>query len=172
MKDLIPNIEVFKELANEHSPEKLTLTDSEMLTLFTALWNNFSNCSVAFDTKHDFYRKFYNILWDEADYYIDKLKKYREIRGLTNDQLIKEYTNISNVANNNNKVVESPLTEIIPYITTQATSTSTSNILGAITRALKEYKNNELKYFLNKFNNLFLDLFGGYVVHYSLGEVD
>ncbi len=166
MKDLLPNYDVFLELANEYLPDIADIDIACSNILYNLLWNNFCNCSVAFDTKEDFYRKFYSILWNEADYYLQKLEKIKEIRKMSNAELIKEYTNISNVAANNNKVVNSPLTEIIPYITSQATSTSSSNLLSAIGRAISEYRNNELEYFLDKFNKLFLDLHSDSVIYY------
>lgn len=171
LKDLIHDVEEFKELATKYCPEVMAWTAGEALAIFVIIWNRYCNCTVAFDTREDFYRRFYNIIWDQSDYYIDKLKKIREIRKMSNSELIKEYTNISNVANNNNKIVNSPLTDIIPYITTQATSTSTSNLLGAIGRAIREYRNNEVQYFLDEFKILFLDIFGFNVVHYRRGGV-
>ena len=59
MKDLLPNYDVFLELANEYLPDLADIDIACSNILYNLLWNNFCNCSVAFDTKEDFYRKFY-----------------------------------------------------------------------------------------------------------------
>lgn len=166
-KDLIKNLDNFMALANIYMPTEIVLTEVEWLMICKTLWNEYCNCSVAFDMKENFYRKFYNILWNEAEYYAAKLAKIKEIRAMTNEQLITEYTNLTNMASNNNKIVDNPLSEVLPYITSQTSGVTKSNLLGAIGRAIRNYSNYHQKQFIDKFGDLFLDLFAGEVVYYN-----
>lgn len=171
-KDLLPDFDTFIRKYNEFAPESLN-DDSDingMRTAYILIFAKFCQSSVAFDRPNDFYRQFYSILWDEFEYFNSKLILIKQLHRVSPSDLITEYETITNVAANNNEVVDSPLTEVIPYISTQSSSTSKSNKINAIVRGIQAFRSNEGKYFVDKFKNLFLSIFPNYGIWYKGDE--
>lgn len=171
-KDLLPDFDTFMLKYNEFIPELLIEEHdiNDMQTAYNLIFAKYCQSSVAFDRPNDFYRQFYCVIWDEMSYFIAKLHLIKELRHATPNDLLTEYETITNVAANNNEVVDSPLTEIIPYISTQSSSTSKSNKINAIVRGIQAYRSNEGKYFVDKFKNLFLSIFPNYGIWYKGDE--
>lgn len=171
-KDLLPDFDTFVNKYNSFAPEQLNLVGDvmELQTAYNLIFAKYCQSSVAYDRPNDFYRHFYSVMWDEFDYFNEKLKLIKQLRHATPNELLTEYETITNVAANNNEVVDSPLTEIIPYISTQSSSTSKSNKINAIVRGIQAYRSNEGKYFVDKFKNLFLSIFPNYGVLYKGDE--
>ena len=167
-KDLIPDFETFIDLYQSYMIEQLYLTLEEKERIYRILYNNYCNCSVAYDTPGAFYRMFFLEVYNCAEDYITKMNMIRQLRQLSIDELVKEYETISNVANNDNEMLQydSPLYHIVPYITTQSTSASKSNKANAIMRALSAYRDNQVKYFVDRFKYMFITIFGDYNVYY------
>ena len=165
-KELIPSFDKFLELYNEYMIERLYLDDEELEKIYRILFNNYCNCSIAYDTPNAFYRMFFLEIFNSAEDYIIKLNMVRQLRELTIDELVNEYETITNVANNDNAVVSEPLKHIVPFITTQSSSASKGNKANAILRGLSAYRDNEVKYFVDKFQYLFLTIFGDYGIYY------
>lgn len=168
-KDLLPDFDTFMMKYNEFAPEIRDDGEdiNDMQTAYNLIFAKYCQSSVAFDRPNDFYRHFYSIFWDEFAYFISKLNLIKELRHATPTELLTEYETITNVAANNNEVVYSPLTEIIPYITTQSSTTSKSNKINAIVRGIQAFRSNEGKYFVDKFKNLFLSIFPNYGIWYK-----
>lgn len=171
-KDLLPDFDTFLLKYNEFSPEQLNddANINGMRTAYILIFNKYCQASVAFDRPNNFYRQFYSIWWDEFDYYISKLKLIIELCHVSPSELLTEYETITNVAANNNEVVDSPLTEVIPYISTQSSSTSKANKINAIIRGINAFRSYEGKYFVDKFKNLFLSIFPDYGIWYKGDE--
>lgn len=165
-KELIPSFDKFLELYDEYMIERLYLDNEELEKVYKILFNNYCNCSIAYDTPNAFYRMFFLEIFNSAEDYIIKLNMIRKLRELTVDELVNEYETITNVANNDNAVVSEPLKHIVPYITTQSSSASKGNKANAILRGLSAYRDNEVKYFVDKFKYLFLTIFGDYGIYY------
>lgn len=165
-KELIPSFEKFLELYENYMIEQLFLDDDDLEKVYKILFNNYCNCSIAYDTPNAFYRMFFLEIFNSAEDYIIKLNMVRKLRELTVDELVSEYETITNVANNDNAVVSEPLKHIVPYITTQSSSASKGNKANAILRGLSAYRDNEVKYFVDKFQYLFLTIFGDYGIYY------
>lgn len=165
-KDLIPSFDKFLELYDNHMIEHINLDDDDLYKVYKILFNNYCNCSIAYDTPNAFYRMFFLEIFNSAEDYIIKLNMVRKLRELTVDELVSEYETITNVANNDNAVVSEPLKHIVPYITTQSSSASKGNKANAILRGLSAYRDNEVKYFVDKFQYLFLTIFGDYGIYY------
>lgn len=171
-KDLIPDFETFNDLWESYMIEPMYLSVNEMERLYRILYNNYCNCSVAYDTPGAFYRMFFLELYNCGEDYIIKMNMIRELRQLSIDELVKEYETISNVANNDNEMIPSdnPLYHIVPYITTQSTSASKSNKANAIVKALSAYRDNKVKYFVDRFKYLFITIFGDNLYYYCNNE--
>lgn len=165
-KELIPTYDRFLELYEDYIIEPLYVEEHELERVYKILYNNYCNCSVAYDTPNAFFRMFFLEIFNSAEDYIIKLKMVKKLRELTVDELVSEYETITNVANNDNAVVSEPLKHIVPYITTQSSSASKGNKANAILRGLSAYRDNEVKYFVDKFQYLFLTIFGDYGIYY------
>lgn len=165
-KELIPSFDKFLELYDEYMIETLYLSNDELEKVYKILYNNYCNCSVAYDTPNAFYRLFFLEIFNSAEDYIIKLNMIRKLRELSVDDLVNEYETISNVANNDNEIVADPLHHIVPYITTQSSSCSKSNKANAILRGLSAYRDNQVKYFVDKFQYLFITIFGDFGIYY------
>ena len=165
-KELIPSFDKFLELYDKYMIEQLFLDDDDLEKVYKILFNNYCNCSIAYDTPNAFYRMFFLEIFNSAEDYIIKLNMVKKLRELTVDELVSEYETITNVANNDNAVVSEPLKHIVPYITTQSSSASKGNKANAILRGLSAYRDNEVKYFVDKFQYLFITIFGVYVIYY------
>lgn len=169
-KDLAITIENCSTLYKQYVGEELEINEDDLLLVCNLLFNKFCQSTVAFDTISDFYRKFFIVFYDEVDYFCQKMKQIKHLRSLNGNDLLTEYENISNMANNDNKIVDNPLYSVIPFITTQSTSTSKINKVMAISRAIATYRNNEVNYFLDKFKTLFYTVFGVQKYFYVGGE--
>lgn len=165
-KELIPSFDKFLELYNNYMIEHINLDDDELEKVYKILFNNYCNCSISYDTPNAFYRMFFLEIFNSAEDYIIKLNMVKKLRELTVDELVSEYETITNVANNDNAVVSEPLKHIVPYITTQSSSASKGNKANAILRGLSAYRDNEVKYFVDKFQYLFITIFGDYGIYY------
>lgn len=165
-KDLIPTFDKFLELYDNYMIEHINLDDEELEIIYKILYNNYCNCSVAYDTPNAFYRMFFLEIFNSGEDYIIKLNMVKRLRQLSEDDLVKEYETVSNVANNDNEIVSDPLQHIVPYITTQSSSTSKGNKANAILRGLSAYRDNNVKYFVDKFQYLFLTIFGDFGIYY------
>lgn len=168
-KNLIPDFESYKKYRDEYIPDFIDLTENNQLFLFRLIYNNFCNCSVAFDTPDSFYRNFYLKLWDVGESYISKLEKIKLLKSISIDELTTELESITNFAQNDNELNTAPLTDLLPYITNQTNSRSKLNKALAINRAIELYRENACFEFLNKFKNLFLTLHGNDVILYNRG---
>lgn len=159
-------------LYKQYIGEDLVMNEEDLKFVCNLIFNKYCQSTIAFDMISDFYRKFFIIFYDEVDYFLQKMKQIKYLRSLNGNDLLTEYENISNMANNDNKVVDNPLYSIIPFITTQSTSTSRINKVMAISRAIATYRSNEVNYFLNKFKDLFYTVFGNSRYYYYDEEVD
>lgn len=171
-KDLAITVTNCPVLYQQYIDESLQMDEDDLKIVCKLIFNKYCQSTIAFDTISDFYRKFFIIFYDEVDYFLQKMKQIKYLRSLNGNDLLTEYENISNIANNDNKVVDNPLYSIIPFITTQSTSTSRVNKVMAISRAIATYRNNEVNYFLDKFKNLFYTVFGNSCYYYYDEEVD
>lgn len=173
-KDLLPDFDSFIYNYRKYAPDddlnEETAPIRNMEVAYNLLFNKYCQSSVAFDMQSDFYRNFYLIFWDEFQNFSHKLDLIKFMRSIPVNDLLTEYETITNVANNNNEIVNSPLSEVIPYISTQSSSTSKINKINAIVRALQSYRSNEGKYFVNKFKELFVSFFTDYGIYYNRGE--
>lgn len=169
-KDVIPDYDSFIQLFDEYRPAATGATEDDMRFIYRLIYNEYADRTVAFCERCTFYRRFYNILWNELEYFLKKLKIIQYIRNLDYSDMLVEYETIANVANNDNRIVESPLREIIPYITTQTSSTSKGNILSKLIEASQAYETNVSEYFLVVFEKLFIDIYPDYVVYYQREE--
>lgn len=165
-KDLIPDFNAFKTLSNMYIPDVVEATEIEQSKIFRLLYNNFCNCSVAYDTPSSFYRHFMNEYGNYCDDYIRKLDLIKKIRNMPIDELSKEVKSISNIAHNDNSIVDNPLRQIIPYISTQTSSISSSNELLAIHRAVSLFRDNESNIFLDRFKKFFIIIHGDKMAYY------
>lgn len=168
-KNLLPDFDTYKKYRDEYIPDFLQTSESNQQFLYRLIYNNFCNCSVAFDTPDAFYRNFYLKLWDVGDCYIEKIEKIKLLKSISIDELSTELETITNFAQNDNELNSSPLTELLPYITSQTNSRSKLNKALAINRAIEMYRENATFEFLNKFKNLFLTLLGNSVILYNRG---
>lgn len=169
-KDLIADVGDFEEIIEQYSPEQPELFSENNITFVHRLiFNKFCNSSVAFDMKDEFYQQFANIIYNEFDYFIQKMNIIKRIRSLNESELLREYETITNVGNNDNEINENALNNVLPYITTQSSSTSKTNLLVALGRAIREYKDNEINYFLDKFKHLFTKIYPDTKYFYERG---
>ena len=159
-KSLFPDFETFEQLRDTYITNGLTASVDEQQQIFKLLYNNFCNCSVAYDTPTAFYRNFFIEYMNCVDEYVNKLKLIKVIREMPLDEVYKELESINNMAHNDNAIVNNPLSEIIPYISSQATSISRGNKISALHRAISLYRDNEVTQFLDRFKKLFLFLHG------------
>lgn len=166
LKDLFKTFDDFCEIRDMYIIEPVEATDSEQEKIYNLILNNFCNCSIAFDTPNAFYRMFFIEYWNTCDLFLKRLSLVKQLRNLTLDELKKEIETISNVANNDNTIVTNPLSEIIPYITSQSSSIGKTNSAVAIERGLSLFRDNEVNNFLNKYKKFFLTVHGNSVIMY------
>ena len=159
-KELIADFDSFTELRDKYIVGELEATEEQQHEVFNILFTQYCNSSVAFDMADAFYRHFYLQLWNVCDLFVNKLSLVKRLRSLPLTELQQEMSSISNIASNDNSIVNNPLSEIIPYITTQSTSATKSNTALAINRALTLYRDNEVDNFINSFKRLFLTIHG------------
>lgn len=171
-KDLAITVINCPVLYKQYVDEDLVMDEQDLVLVCKLIFNKYCQSTIAFDTISDFYRKFFIIFYDEVDYFLQKMHQIKYLRSLNGNDLLTEYENISNMAKNDNKIVDNPLYSIIPFITTQSTSTSKINKVMAISRAIAVYRNNEVNYFLDKFKGLFYTVFGKSRYYYYNDEVD
>lgn len=158
-KNIFPTFETFLQKANKYFPFALDdLTNINMI--YNILFLEFCNCNVAYDTEDSFCRHFFVTLCDEADNFQIKMLMIDELRRMDVNELMDEMTTIANSAQNNNEIIDSPLTEILPYISMQNTSTSKINKAVAISRALTLYRSQGVREFLDKFRKHFVNIHG------------
>lgn len=169
-KTLFPDYEIFVQIRDTYITKPLSATDVEQQQIFKLLYNNFCNCSVAFDTPSAFYRHFFIEYVNSVDEYVNRLKLIKVIREMSIEDLTKEVETISNMAHNDNSIVNNPLTEIIPYISSQTTSVTKGNKASAIYRGLTLYRDNEVYNFLDRFKKLFLFLHGDKMAYFCTKE--
>lgn len=167
LKELFTSFYNFTEIRDKYIVEPVNATETEQEIVYRLIFNDFCNCSVAFDTPNAFYRHFFLEYWNCCDEFVKRLNVIKQLRNLTLDEFKKEVESITNVANNDNAIVESPLTEIIPYITSQSSSVSRTNSAVAYARAISMYRDNEVNNFLRKFKKLFLQVHGDYGIIYT-----
>lgn len=159
-KELFPNYDEFKRLLNIYITKSRVVTDEEDRETFRLLFNNFCNCSVAYDTPDAFYRHFFIEYYNSLEDYLIKLKMIQKLREMPLDELCRELESITNMAHNDNAIVTNPLSDILPYISTQTSSSSTGNKALAIQRAISLYRDNEVYQFLDRFKKLFIFVHG------------
>lgn len=169
LKELFENYNDFKEKRDEYIIAEVDSTNEQQLCIYNLLILNFGNSSVAYDTPNAFYRHFFIEYWNCCDEFTKRIDMIKKLRDLTVDELVNEMETISNVANNDNSPVENPLQEIIPYITTQSSTSSKGNRALAYHRAITLYRDNEVNNFLNKFKKFFLTIYGDYGIIYRKG---
>ena len=174
-KDLLPDFDSFiynyRKFAPDNELDEDTAPIHNIEVAYNLLFAKYCQSSVAFDMKTAFYRSFYLIFWDEFELFSRKLDMIKFMRDIPVNELLTEYETITNVANNNNAVVDSPLNEVIPFISSQSSSSSKINKINAITRAIQNYRSNEGKIFVDKFKGLFLSYFSDFNVYYNRGGV-
>ena len=169
-KTLFPDYEYFEQIRDTYITGGLTATDAEQQQIFKLLYNNFCNCSVAYDTPCSFYRQFFIEYQNSVDEYVNKVKLIKLIREMPIDDVYKELESINNMAHNDNAIVNNPLTEIIPYISTQTTNVTRANKITALHRAVTLYRDNEVTQFLDRFKKLFLFLHGDKKYYFCMKE--
>lgn len=171
-KELFPDFIFFIDKKDEYNILGLyNLTYEEIQLCYNILMCNFANSTVKYDTPDSFYRHFFLVFSDKSEEFIAKYNLVRKLKNLTIADLKIEIQNITNVANNNNQVVNNPLSEIIPFITSQSTSQSVSNDLIAINKGLNLYRDNQIYQYLKNFDRLFMDIFGTDYYFYDNREV-
>lgn len=171
-KNLLPDFDTFVDKYNCFAPEQLELVGdiSELKVAYNLIFSKYCQSSVAFDRPNDFYQHFFSIFWNEFDYFNEKLKLIKMLRHTNTSELLTEYETITNVASNNNEILDSPLNNVIPYISTQSSSTSKANKIAAIVRGIQSFRSNEGQYFVDKFKNLFLSIYPNYGIYYKGDE--
>lgn len=158
-KNIFPYADYFIQKASTYLP--ITLDELTNINLiYNILFNEYANCNVAYDTEDAFCRHFFLSLADEADVFIKKMELVDELRRMDINDLMSEMTSIANTAQNNNEIVDSPLSEILPYISMQNTSTSKINKAVAISRAISLYRSQGIREFLDKFRKHFINIHG------------
>lgn len=169
LKELFKNYDDFKTKRDENIIGEVYSTEQQQLLVYNLLMSNFCNSSIAYDTPNAFYRHFFIEYWNCCDEFTKRIEMIKRLRDLSIDDLVNEMETITNVANNDNSPVENPLKEIIPYITTQSSSSSKGNKAMAYHRAITLYRDNEVNNFLNKFKKFFLSIHGDYGIIYRRG---
>lgn len=159
-KTLFPDFETFVQIRDTYITTGISASVDDQQQIFKLLYNNFCNCSVAYDTPTAFYRNFFIEYQNSVDEYVNKLKLIKVIREMPLDEVYKELESVNNMAHNDNAIVNNPLTEIIPYISSQTTNITRGNKITALHRAVTLYRDNEVTQFLDRYKKLFLFLHG------------
>lgn len=159
-KDILGTFEEFVEECNNYIITPIVYDiDLSQEKIYRALYNNFCNCNIAYDTVDSFLRHFFLTYWDSVEEYSAVFKMIRRIRNLSLDEITSGSISVMNKALNDNAKTDNPLSDIIPYITSQLTSRQYMNKTVAYYQALTSYRNNKLGEFINKFKKHFLFVF-------------
>lgn len=169
LKDLFLDFQDFQATRNKYIVEPVSSSEEQQQIVFNLIYNNFCNASIAYDTPDAFFRHFFIDYWDVCDMFLKKLDLVKVLRNLTVNELVTEYENITNMAHNDNSPVTNPLTEIIPYITTQSSSASRGNKALAIQRGITLFRENEVATFIEKFKKHFICIYGNKQIFYKKG---
>lgn len=132
-----------------------TIQASNLYTLFL---NKYLNCSINFDTKEVFKRRFSLLLNDYLKEYSVNIASKNAMYNLTEDELLIVNTYINNYANNPNYEVTDVFSEL-GYISNQNNGINRANKLTAYITYLKSllpYGNED---FLDRFKKLFKTIY-------------
>lgn len=157
-KNIFPTLEIFKENVNKYLKWDYDVDDYEYI--YKVLFAEFANSNIAYDTNEAFIRHFMFTLADHGELFNRRMTLVHELLSMDMDDLLRESINITNTANNNNNIVESPLSDIIPFISSQITSTGIINKGLAISRALSLYDKYLIEEFIDNFRKHFVCVFG------------
>lgn len=171
LKELFYNVYDMEDAIYKYKPFDTEYTTEDIQTIYMLIMNMYCNSTVKYDTPTAFYRHFTLTFCNYVDEFLAKYKLIQKLKGLTLEDLKVEMSNITNVANNNNRIVDDPLNEIINFITTQSSSVSKTNDILAINKSLTLYTDNLIFDFLNKFSYLFVDIFPTRCYYYNRGDL-
>lgn len=126
--------------------------------LYNLFLNKYLNCSINFDTKEVFKRRFSLILNDYLKEYSVNVATKNAIYNLTEDELIVVNTYINNYANNPNYEVTDVYSEL-GYISNQNNGINKANKLTAYINYLKGLLPYGNEAFLDRFKKLFKTIY-------------
>lgn len=158
--------EIFEEQADINSfvveSVKKFFPDLDDDLIYLASWqlyNHYLNSEVAYDTPDAFKRHFAIACVDYVPQYVSRLKRLREINNLSTDELTNDSIIITNTASNPNERIESPLSEVVDYITEQDSTSQKGNKFELLTNAINRAQASYTQKFLSSFINLFIKVY-------------
>ena len=158
-KSIIPDLETFSELANKYVPYLglgTTYTAEQWQPIAQAVYNQYCNSNVNYDSADAFCRHFFGEFADELPRFVARRKVIDAEYGLTLKELTNAGTYIDNVANRPNSVVDDPLNTVVPYISSQNSGKREIPKIDAYLRALDDFTNGYMRDFLDKFKHHFI----------------
>lgn len=159
-KNIFPTIEDFTEMEEYYILTPIQYGEDVTRTLlYRALYNKYCNCNIAYDTIDAFCRHFFVTYWDSVEEYSVVLSMIKRIRALSVDDILSGNMSVMNKSINDNAETQNPLSDIIPFISSQMTSRQYMNKTVAFYSALTSYKNNKMYEFLEKFRDHFINIF-------------
>lgn len=153
-KNVFPTLEDFSNKINYYL--KWDYTSDECELVYNIFMLEFGNSNIAYDSRESFARHFLRTLLDCCDVFLARMRATRDLLSMDINDMITEVVNITNTAQNNNNIVDSPLEEIIPFISNQISSKTITNKGVAISRALSMYQRYLIDEFVDNFKKHFV----------------
>lgn len=151
-EDIFPDETSFTDFLTSYGVTlPTTITASSLYKLFMA---KYLNCSIAFDTKEVFKRRFSLLLNDYLKEYSVNIATKSAMYNLTDDELLIVNTYINNYANNPNYEVTDVFNEL-GYVSNQNNGINRANKLTAYITFLKSLLPYGNEAFLDRFKKLF-----------------
>lgn len=150
----------FKDIykSYEDFEKDLTIYDNYDKILFNYIYNYFCNSNIRYETIDAFKRHFLLEYENEKARFVKQILMNEKIYNLSEEQIYLIEQGITNVANNDNSLVEDPFKNIIKFITQQNTYARQSNAFIAFNNYLKEIKNKLIFDFLDEFKKHFISV--------------
>ena len=98
-KQIFGTFEDFATECTNHSLSPIVYdVDLTQETIYRALYNNFCNCNIAYDTVDSFLRHFFLTYWDSVEEYSAVFRMIRRIRNLSLDEITSGNISVMNKA--------------------------------------------------------------------------
>lgn len=144
--------------------------NTDSLVIFNTLYNYFANSSTIYSTIDGFLRNFYKDIYNYADYYSDRNNFLKSIKNMDLSEVNRLYQSVSSVAENNNKLTDDPLHDIIKFISSQSVNYMDGNAFDSYLKKLKTLKTNYTDELINVFRKHFVYVYDDPYCFYHIWE--
>lgn len=155
-KEIFSDFDTFKQFVHEYTNVNKDLPENA--TLYRYLFNKFCNSNINYDTINSFKRNFaltYENCFMQYKFRIDKITK---LYALADDDLTVIQYGISNVALNDNSVIQNALDNVADFVSSQTSSKQRANKFSAYLTAVRDISDNYIEDYIDKFRKHFMSI--------------